>query len=69
MQHHLICKAQSAYLVVVKLQLPGDSVISVVNFVENCSFIMQYGLKVFIGMLLKPHCTSCYSLLGYNTIK
>jgi hypothetical protein len=57
MQHHFICKVQSAYLKSVALQLPIDNV-SVVDCVKNYSFIIQNATQGFHwNVQVKPHCT------------
>jgi hypothetical protein len=47
MHHNCICQAQSAYMKGVKLQMPLDNGVCLVDFTENYSFIIQDAIKGF----------------------
>jgi len=46
-QHHFIAKAQASYLRTIKKNLEGDQAVIMLDFAENCSFVVQDAVHGF----------------------
>ena len=61
-RHHFIAKAQSAFFQSTKETLPGDTVIILLDFTENYSFLVQNAVQGYYweNSQATPHPFCCY---------